>query len=74
MEGKAGCCLSGCLPMRSGRESMVIIAVEAVPAGSKPPAAVSVRISTGKRQSFGVRFYVCLHGETWLPSFMLKAC
>ena len=32
---------------------MAIIAVEAVPAGSKPPAAVGVRISTGERGRFG---------------------
>ena len=32
---------------------MVSIAVETVPAGSKPPAAVSVRISTGERHGFG---------------------
>ena len=31
----------------------VLVAVEAVPAGSKPPAAVSVRISTGERHGFG---------------------
>ena len=32
---------------------MIIVAVEAVPAGSKPPAAVSVYISTGERHDFG---------------------
>ena len=32
---------------------MVLIVVEAVPAGSQPPAAVSVRVSTGKIHSFG---------------------
>ena len=32
---------------------MAFIAVEAVPPGSKPPAAVGVRISTGKRHDFG---------------------
>ena len=32
---------------------MVLIAVEAVLAGSKPPVAVSVRISTGGRHDFG---------------------
>ena len=32
---------------------MVIIAVEAVPAGSKPPVAVSVRISVGEIHDFG---------------------
>ena len=32
---------------------MVTIAVEAVPAGSKPPGAVSVRISMGERHGFG---------------------
>ena len=32
---------------------MVLVAVEAIPAGSKPPAAVNVRISTGERQDFG---------------------
>ena len=31
---------------------MVLVAAEAVPAGSKPPAAVSVRISTGNRHDF----------------------
>ena len=33
---------------------MILAAVKAVPAGSKPPAAVSVRISTAERHSFGV--------------------
>ena len=100
--------------------------------GSKPPAAVSVRISTGERHGFGaaaplstmasslqgraggsveseadqthrvgidllcriaipmlrficwsilrtlvnrlVGYYVCLQGETWLASILLKAC
>ena len=32
---------------------MVLVAVEAVPAGSKPPVAVSVNISTGERHDFG---------------------
>ena len=32
---------------------MVLVAIEAVLAGSKPPAAVSVRISTGERHGFG---------------------
>ena len=32
---------------------MVIVAVEALPVGSKPPAAVSVRISTGEKHVFG---------------------
>ena len=32
---------------------MVFIAVEAVPARSKPPAAVGVRISTGEEHGFG---------------------
>ena len=32
---------------------MVFIAVEAVPTGSKPPAAVVVRISTSERHGFG---------------------
>ena len=32
---------------------MVLIAVEAVPAGSKPPAAVGVLIPTGNRHGFG---------------------
>ena len=31
---------------------MVLIAVDAVPAGSKPLAAVGVRISTGERHGF----------------------
>ena len=31
---------------------MVLIAVAAVSVGSKPPAAVGVRISTGERHSF----------------------
>ena len=35
------------------QEKMVLIAVEVVPARSKPPAAVSVRISTGERRDFG---------------------
>ena len=37
----------------SDRESIILIAVEAVPAGSKPPAAVGVRISTGEIHGFG---------------------
>ena len=36
----------------SGRENMVLITVEPVPAGSKPPVAIRVRISTGERQGF----------------------
>ena len=32
---------------------MVLVAVEAVPAGSKPPAAVGVRISKGEKHYFG---------------------
>ena len=32
---------------------MVLITVEAVPAGSKPPAAISVCIATDKRRGFG---------------------
>ena len=32
---------------------MVLIAVEAVPAGSRPAAAVRVCISTGERRGFG---------------------
>ena len=32
---------------------MVLITVEAVTAGSMPPATVSVRISTGERHDFG---------------------
>ena len=32
---------------------MVVIAVKAVPAGNKPPAAVGVRVSTSERHGFG---------------------
>ena len=32
---------------------MVFIVEEAMPAGSKPPAAIGVRISTGERHDFG---------------------
>ena len=32
---------------------MVIVAVEVLPVGSKPPAAVGVCISRGERHSFG---------------------
>ena len=32
---------------------MVLVAVEAVPAGSKPPAAVSVHISPSESHDFG---------------------
>ena len=32
---------------------MVIVVVEVVPAGSKPPVAVCVRISMGERHGFG---------------------
>ena len=113
---------------------MVLIAVEAVPAGSKPPAAVGVRLFTSERHGFGaaaplstmassqkgraggsvesyrswldtladqhrpflqtscpyalldllqrppyacefgVSWYVCLRGKTWLPSILLQAC
>ena len=112
---------------------MILIAVEAVPAGSKPPVAISARIFTGERHGFGaaaplstrtsslsqgraggpvkssaklvrhtgvmidlvrktaililrlnyysvlhtlvsllVSCYVCLPGETWLPSILLE--
>ena len=126
------------LQEKSGRGNMVVIAVEAVPAGSRPPAVDdSMRTCTGlkmwlwrfcafvnqgvtnaffgslrkrfgyhaeagrtgravldsiisrraipvhhsiccsvlrTRASLGVWFYVCLRGETWVPSFMIKAC
>ena len=32
---------------------MVLVAVEVVPTGSKPPAAVGVSISKGERHDFG---------------------
>ena len=32
---------------------MILVVVEALPAGSKPPAAVGVRISKGERHGFG---------------------
>ena len=32
---------------------MALVAVDAVPAGSKPPVAISVRISKGERHDFG---------------------
>ena len=32
---------------------MIIVAEEVLPVGSKPPAAISVRISTGERHDFG---------------------
>ena len=32
---------------------MVLVAGESLPAGSKPPAAASVRIFTGERHGFG---------------------
>ena len=32
---------------------VILVAVEALPVGNKPPTAVSVRISTGKRHDFG---------------------
>ena len=32
---------------------MVLVVVEAVPAGSKPPAAVGIRIFKGERHDFG---------------------
>ena len=38
---------------------MVLATVEAVPAGSKPPAAVSVRISTSERHGFGAAAPFC---------------
>ena len=38
---------------KSVRGKVVPISVEAVPAGSKPPAAVNMRISTGERHGFG---------------------
>ena len=37
----------------NGQEKMILVAVEAVPAGSKPPAAVCVSISTGEGHGFG---------------------
>ena len=56
---------------------MVIIAVEAVPAGCKPPAAVRVRISTGERQGFGAAAPLStktssLRGRAGDSSFMPK--
>ena len=41
------------LQENSGRGKMVLIAVEAVPTGSKPPATVSVRVSTSERHGSG---------------------
>ena len=41
------------LQEESDRGKMVLITVEAVPAGSKLPAAVRVRISTGEKHGFG---------------------
>ena len=38
---------------RGGGGDMVLIAVETVPVGSKPPAAVGVRISKGRIHDFG---------------------
>ena len=43
------------LQEKNVRGKMVLLAVEAVPAGSKPPAAVSMHISTGERRSFGTQ-------------------
>ena len=37
----------------------VLVAVEAVSAGSKPPAAVSVRISADERHGFGITAPLC---------------
>ena len=37
---------------QSGRANMVLIAVDAWPVGSEPPAAGGVRISTGERYNF----------------------
>ena len=41
------------LQEKSDRRKMVLIAVEAVPVGNRPPATVSLRISTGERHGFG---------------------
>ena len=41
------------LQEKNSRGNMVLIAVETVPAGSKPPAAVRVRIFAGERHGFG---------------------
>ena len=38
---------------RGDWQKMILVAVEALPVGSKPPAAVSVRISTGENHGFG---------------------
>ena len=38
---------------KSDQENVALIAVQAVLAGSKPTAAVDVRISTGERHDFG---------------------
>ena len=38
---------------RGDCSKVVLVAVEAVPAGSKPPVAVGVRISKGERHDFG---------------------
>ena len=40
-------------PRLQVKGKMVLIAVDAVPVGSKPPAAVRVRISAGERYFFG---------------------
>ena len=44
--------LAGQKFQRGGGGKMILVAVDAVPAGSKPPAAVGVRISTVERQDF----------------------
>ena len=50
------------LQEKSGHGKMVLVAVEAVPAGSKPPAAVRVRISAGKNTALAPQCR-CLSGR-----------
>ena len=38
---------------RGGRSKVIIVAVEAVSAGSRPPAVVGLRIFKGERHDFG---------------------
>ena len=46
-------CLFGQQDQRVGWSKVVLVAVEVLTVGSKPPAAVGVRISKGERHYFG---------------------
>ena len=62
---------------RGGWSKVVLVALEAVSAGSKPPVAVRVRISAGKRHGFGAAAPLSTktssqRGRAGSPAFMPK--